>query len=107
MTALTEHRNYLNDVLARQARRRLRVDTAATSTFSTWPSQPVIPHDQNEAGPSRPAGVVPNQLSKANVVNYIQEEETVRNDYTAWYGASGEWGSNFVLGAEAERICEE
>lgn len=52
--------------------------------------------DNAEAGPS-----------KLKVVNYVSEEETVRNDYPAWYGVSGRWGSEYVHGAAAPEICEE
>lgn len=45
--------------------------------------------------------------SKRNVANYIPAEEAVRNDYAAWYGVSGDWPSNYVLGAGSEEICEE
>lgn len=118
MTALSQHRNYLQDVLARQVRRRLTVDAASASidaahtSARVWDPQPVIAgpsrarhedEDKGDAGAGGSAGTP----SKMRVANYVPEEETVRNDYTAWYGASGEWGSNFVLGAEPERVCEE
>lgn len=103
MTALTDHRSYLTDVLARQAARRTAADPA-----HTYAPQPVVnashlppspPSSEPEAGPSRP--------SKTNVVNYVPAEEAVRNDYAAWYGVSGEFPSNHVLGAGEKEVCEE
>lgn len=98
MTALTAHKTFLEDVLQRQRTRRIAVDPA-----HRYPSQPQL----SEAGPSRPRAPRPDVLSKLNVANYIVEEETVRNDYCEWYGASGEWGSNHVLGAGDAEMCEE
>jgi hypothetical protein len=40
-------------------------------------------------------------------LNYIPEEETIRNDYSQRYVDSGEWPQNWVLGAEPERRFEE
>jgi mRNA (2'-O-methyladenosine-N6-)-methyltransferase len=40
-------------------------------------------------------------------VNYVEEEETVRNDLTERYVQSGEFGSNYILGAGDTEICEE
>ena len=92
MTALVAHRAFLDDVLTRQASRRALVDPA-----HPFPEQPLRPE---------PA-VVSAQPSKANVVNHVPEEETIRNDYAGWYGVSGAFGSNHVLGAGDEEICEE
>jgi mRNA (2'-O-methyladenosine-N6-)-methyltransferase len=97
MAALTAHRAFLGDVLARQAERRKLVDKA-----HTFPAAPTV----SEAGPSRPRAPVASN-SKLNVANYVVAEETVRNDYCEWYGVSGEWGSNYVLGVGQEEICEE
>lgn len=95
MTALVAHRNFLGDVLDRQAKRRAAIDPAYA--FSPAPEL---------AGTSRrPASNGTN--TKLNIANYVVAEETVRNDYCEWYGASGEWASNFILGAEPDQICEE
>ncbi|RSH86798.1 uncharacterized protein EHS24_005071 [Apiotrichum porosum] len=105
MAALVDHRNYLADVLARQAVRRRIADPGheygAQPTLSHASSShlPPSPPPELEAGPSKP--------SKTNVVNYVPAEEAVRNDYASWYGVSGEYPSNHVLGAGEREICEE
>lgn len=127
--AISEHRSFLTSVLARQKRRRIEIDPARE-----WPTPPKLATssrhrdttvnvgeedeeenvDKQVVGPSSSSRSIVRRLpptidyaSKSNVVNYVTEEESVRNDYADWYGVSGEWGSNYVLGAEDERICEE
>ena len=95
MSVLTAHRTFLADVLTRQAARRAQIDPTGT-----FPPQPTVDHP-----PSPPSESA--QPSKANVTNYVAGEETIRNDYTAWYGASGEFGSNHILGAADDEICVE
>jgi hypothetical protein len=95
MAALTVHRAFLNDILSRQSSRRALIDP--THTFR---SQPTANHHV-------PILEETAQPSKANVVNYVSGEETIRNDYAARYGASGEFGSNHILGAGDHEICEE
>lgn len=43
----------------------------------------------------------------ARFVNYVPEEETIRNDYSQRYVDSGEWPQNWVLGAESDQRFEE
>jgi mRNA (2'-O-methyladenosine-N6-)-methyltransferase len=43
----------------------------------------------------------------ARYVNYVPEEETIRNDYSQIYVDSGEWPQNWVLGAEPDHRFEE
>ena len=43
----------------------------------------------------------------ARYVNYVPEEETIRNDYSQRYVDSGEWPQNWVLGADLEHRFEE
>ncbi|KAK8864626.1 hypothetical protein IAR55_001876 [Kwoniella newhampshirensis] len=129
MTALVEHRAFLTKILDRQASRRKSVDPhkvfapapslagqsrpPLTSTSSA--SELIDSASASEAGPSRLAAAGSSNVrvgddkgaSKDNVVNYVEEEETIRNDYSGWYGVTGEFGSNFVMGAEDEEICEE
>jgi mRNA (2'-O-methyladenosine-N6-)-methyltransferase len=118
MAALVAHRNYLTDVLQRQSARRANVDPRggyAPQPELSWRPQP-------ESGPSATAksraapqpqrdddeqGHDEQVKSKANVVNYVPAQEALRNDYAAWYGVSGQFPSNFVLGAGDEEICEE
>lgn len=101
MTAIAAHRSFLADIQARQSARRAAIDPSYS-----WTTQPNLNHGNAVAGPSGTWKGV-DYISKANVANYIPEEESVRNDYAAWYGASGEWGSNFVLGADEGQVCEE
>jgi hypothetical protein len=97
MTALAAHQAYLAQVLDRQSIRRSLVDPN-----HTFPLQQEVKgylprlHQNAEAGPS-----------KRHVVNYVEEEETVRNDLAERYVQSGEFGSNYILGASAQEICEE
>lgn len=102
--ALVEHRNYLQDVLARQARRRQIVGAQykPQPKLSTSTSASHLANSAPEASTSDVKG-----KSKANVTNYVPAEEAVRNDYEARYGVSGEFPSNYVLGAGSEEICEE
>ncbi len=96
MTTLTGHRSFLSDVLSRQLNRRALFDPT-----HTFPSQPTITGIPTQEADD------PLQPSKAKVLNYVSEEETIRNDYAAWYGVSGEFESNHILGAGDEEICEE
>lgn len=95
MTALIEHRAFLSDILSRQHDRRAAIDPD-----HDFPLQPEITGYDHptpaQAGPS-----------KRHVVNYIEEEETVRNDLSGWYVQSGEFGSNHISGAADSEICEE
>lgn len=104
MAALVEHRSYLSDIVARQAARRRLADPE-----HTYAPLPVLVHDRSAiAGPSKTAkGKAASAPAKDNVVNYISAEEALRNDYAAWYGVSGEFPSNYVLGAGDEEICGE
>jgi hypothetical protein len=43
----------------------------------------------------------------ARYINYVPEEETIRNDYSQHYVDSGDWPQNWVLGAELENRFEE
>lgn len=99
MTTVAAHRDFLASVQGRQARRRRLIDPSyAFASLPPIAGRPLSdPLETNaEAGPS-----------KLNVVNYVPEEETVRNDYCAWYGTSGHWGSDYVQGAADDEICEE
>jgi len=95
MTTLSSHRGFLADKLSRQSARRNLV-----APDYPYTAQPVIRgHSQApnaEAGPS-----------KRNIPNYIPEEETIRNDLTERYIQTGEFGSNYIQGAEEKEICEE
>ena len=96
MTALAAHRAFLADTLDRQAARRNVIDP----TYAYIP-QPEI---RNHIPVARPSEAGP---SKRNVPNYVEAEETVRNDLTERYIGSGEFGSNYILGAADREICEE
>ena len=40
--------------------------------------------------------------------NYIESEQTVRNDYSERYqSGNGEWPSTWIIGAEDGELCEE
>ncbi|AAW45497.1 transcription regulator, putative [Cryptococcus deneoformans JEC21] len=106
MVTLVEHRAFLNSILDRQAERRRLIDPEAV-----FPTQPVIrgriPRAIHHRTPGDDEGERDGWISKENVANYVKEEETIRNDYCEWYGATGECGSNFIMGAEGEDICSE
>jgi hypothetical protein len=95
MTALVAHRAFLGGILDRQTKRRAAIDP--TYAFPPAPEVSGTGRKLPSAGTN----------TKLNVANYVVAEETVRNDYCEWYGASGEWGSNYILGAEPDQICEE
>jgi hypothetical protein len=96
MTALAAHRAFLSDSLARQAQRRIVIDP----TYAYIPQPEIRGHTPS----ARPSEAGP---SKRNVPNYIEREETVRNDLSERYIESGEFGSNYILGAADREICEE
>jgi mRNA (2'-O-methyladenosine-N6-)-methyltransferase len=103
MTALAAHRDYLAEVLDRQATRRQLVDQGYLFT-----PQPKIKGYRPAQKTSRDADINADAgPSKRHVVNYVDEEETVRNDLTERYVQSGEFGSNYILGAGDTEICEE
>lgn len=99
----SNQRQYLASVLARQEWRRRRVNA---SGYAPQPALGVALDGNAQAGPSSPRWDA-RPPSKRNVTNYIAAEEAVRNDYAAWYGVSGSWPSNYVLGASSPEICEE
>lgn len=95
MSTLSSHRAFLADTLSRQSARRNLIDP----TYSYIPQPEIRGYTlpiNAEAGPS-----------KRNVPNYVSEEETIRNDLTERYIQSGEFGSNYIQGAEDDEICEE
>lgn len=94
MTTLEAHQQYLAIILDRQKRRRKAIDPDHAFSPQYQLSSSALPSSTGEA-------------SKDNVVNYVPAEETVRNDYTAWYTASGVPGANYILGARDHEICEE
>lgn len=94
MTTLAAHTDFLQIVIARQRRRRVLVDP----TYD-FPPQLQLAETTDHAATSEP--------TKANVINYSPGEETVRNDYTAWYNSSGISGAHYILGAKDSEICEE
>lgn len=106
MATLAEHRAFLNFILDRQAERRRLVDPD-----TVFPTQPVICgrilRAISHAASYNDEGKGEGRAIKDNVVNYVKEEETIRNDYCEWYGATGECGSSFIMGAEGEDICSE
>ncbi|WWD17063.1 hypothetical protein CI109_101500 [Kwoniella shandongensis] len=116
MTALVEHRAFLSTILDRQASRRKLIDPE-----TIFPLPPpisgrpppgddlsTISHNNVDNGGSESSNSVAGpSKTKMMVVNYVKEEETIRNDYSEWYGVSGEFGSNYVMGARDQEICEE
>ncbi|KAL5498267.1 KAR4 [Sanghuangporus vaninii] len=84
-------------------------------------SSPSPPPSPNDSPPRRGASYVvrPNprvvrsdlppakKARCARYMNYIPEEETIRNDYSQRYVDGGEWPQNWVVGAEMERRFEE
>lgn len=103
MTALTEHRSFLSDILTRQYERRRLIDPG--HTFLPQPS--VTGHTPRDDTFGEASGQAVAGPSKRRIVNYVQEEETVRNDLSGWYVQSGEFGSNYIHGAAEKEICEE
>lgn len=71
------------------------------------PSEPVSPVSPKRTKPLRPDLPPAKRVRAARYVNYVPEEETIRNDYSQRYVDGGEWPQNWVLGAEPERRFEE
>ena len=104
MTALAEHRSFLSHILTRQYDRRKLIDP--THAFQQQPSitgYSARHDDSRDVDDGQPVA----GPSKRSIVNYVQEEETVRNDLSGWYVQSGEFGSNHIHGADEHEICEE
>ncbi|WVN87666.1 uncharacterized protein L203_102852 [Cryptococcus depauperatus CBS 7841] len=112
MVAIAEYRAFFNSVLDNQAERR-----KFFAPNHTFPAQPAILGRASKEGSKstqEPSEKIQSrrtseeeQPSKENVVNYVKDEETVRNDYCEWYNHSGEYGSNFIMGAKDDEICAE
>ncbi|ODN98027.1 hypothetical protein I350_07669 [Cryptococcus amylolentus CBS 6273] len=100
MAALVAHRSFLNNILDRQAERRQLI-----APGETFPAQVHIRGRAPQAAPR--FGAEDGLTSKDKVVGYVKEEETIRNDYCEWYNATGEYGSNFIMGAGEGEICDE
>ena len=73
------------------------------------PSSPTeeVPPQQNKAPPLRSDLPPAKRARAARYMNYVPEEETIRNDYSQRYVDGGEWPQNWVLGAEPEHRFEE
>jgi len=78
------------------------------------PTSPATPEELESPPPSpqhqnafRQDLAPPKRARAARFVNYVPEEETIRNDYSQRYVDSGEWPQNWVLGAEPEHRFEE
>lgn len=101
--AIAAHRSFLADVLRRQRDRRQRDRRQLIDpTFAFKPQPHITGHHARPNSDTPGAGP-----SKRNVVNYVEEEETVRNDLSGWYVQSGQYGSNHIFGAGDHEICEE
>ena len=83
----------------------LRLPLIPSPAASPSPSPPSSPKEglkplRADLPPAKRARV-------ARYVNYVPEEETIRNDYSQQYVDGGEWPQNWVLGAEPENRFEE
>ncbi|KAJ7223082.1 MT-A70-domain-containing protein [Mycena pura] len=103
-----------------QHRRRLRSLQSPPSELLELPlipSPPPSPVDQDSPtlSPSTNSRTVqvradlsPAKRARvARYMNYVPEEETIRNDYSQRYVDGGEWPQNWVLGADPEHRFEE
>jgi len=87
------------------------VNLPLISSPSRSPS-PVDTEDEDEI-PVEPKRVIRSDLPltkyarATRYMNYVPEEETIRNDYSQRYVDGGEWPQNWVLGAEPEHRFEE
>jgi hypothetical protein len=73
---------------------------ASTSHQHTQQSRDKVTRGRQDLPPAKRARA-------ERYANYVPEEETVRNDYCAHFGQSGEWPQNFVAGSEPSRRFEE
>lgn len=120
---LAEHANLLARVRASQRASRSRLQAIPSPPIDLI-SLPLIPSRSPSPPPSplsEPLSPVSPRRTKpvrsdlpptkraraARYVNYVPEEETIRNDYSQRYVDGGEWPQNWVLGAEPERRFEE
>lgn len=63
-------------------------------------SSPQVRHVRQDLPPAKRARAM-------HYMNYVPEEETIRNDYSQRYVDGGEWPQDWVMGAEPERRFEE
>lgn len=112
---LNQHTTLLSQVAAR---RQARSDLLLSSDGS-------VPEPRAQASGSSARVARPKQEEEHDVIDlsnippskrakveafypcYRWDEETVRNDLPARYGVTGEWGGNFVAGAEEEKRFDE
>ncbi|KAG9311085.1 MT-A70-domain-containing protein [Chiua virens] len=80
------------------------IPSPSPSPSPTPPSSPLPPRPKPPQRPDLPPA---KRARVARYLNYIPEEETIRNDYSQRYVDSGEWPQNWVVGAELERRFEE
>jgi mRNA (2'-O-methyladenosine-N6-)-methyltransferase len=79
------------------------------------PSRSPSPEPEDESPPPspqrnpllRPDLSIIKKARATRYINYVPEEETIRNDYSQRYVDGGEWPQNWVLGAEPEHRFEE
>lgn len=112
---LNQHTTLLSQVAAR---RQARSDLL-------FPSDGAVPEPRAQASGSSSRVAQPQREKEYDVIDlskippskrakveafypcYRWDEETVRNDLPARYGVTGEWGGNFVAGAEEEKRFDE
>lgn len=107
-------RSYQQD--HRRQLQRLRSPPQELLNLPLIPSPPPSPTSDDSPPPTpvaAPRGLQRPDLPPAKrarltrYVNYVPEEETIRNDYSQRYVDAGEWPQNWVLGAEPEHRFEE
>ncbi|WWD03279.1 hypothetical protein V865_001330 [Kwoniella europaea PYCC6329] len=103
-TSIASHSTFLQDILNRQTKRRKTIDPDYT-----FPHQPEVRSNNHREPSPVSESTLGDLASKRNVINYVKEEETIRNDYCDWFAKSkeNEFPSNWILGARDEEICEE
>lgn len=110
-----EHRNFLDDIAIRRAkRRRLLLPAGSTSNndYKIHDNDDDHRYDTNDrlASPKdkpRPHHIKPenkthDELLRSNYKNYSPGEETIRNDYLVEYIVSGVWNASWIKGVGKE-----
>ncbi|KAL7411730.1 MT-A70-domain-containing protein [Mrakia frigida] len=114
-TLLQTHRDILRKIHANRIERSSIVAPSEHKLPDLPPSpSPSPPPSSPEAHPQEQSTLDISHIPEAKrrkyeayYPTYCWDEETIRNDLPERYSAAGEWGGNFIHGAEEEKRCEE
>lgn len=117
---LAEHAALISRVRSNQQQHRKDIQTIQPVPHELLklpliPSRSPSPQSEEDTPPPspqrnrliRPDLSLVKKARATRYLNYVPDEETIRNDYSQRYVDGGEWPQNWVLGAEPEHRFEE